>query len=131
MHSSPLCHSESALAVPIYAALHLVIPNPLQRCQYTRLCTLSFRIRFSGEESDLIETDSCQGTPSRLPPRAHPASSRPSGATATARSSALPLIKIRQRMAKEPLSRTPSSAVRNFGDMLTPAFRNRPETSDF
>src|SRR5207244_4562259 len=32
-------------------ALHLVIPNPLQRCQYTRLCTLSFRIRFSGEES--------------------------------------------------------------------------------
>src|SRR5439155_829475 len=32
-------------------ALHIVIPNPLQRCQYTRLCTLSFRIRFSGEES--------------------------------------------------------------------------------
>ena len=88
---------------------------------------MSFRIRFSGEESDLIETDSCQGTPSRLPPRAHPASSRPSGATATARSSALPLIKIRQRMAKEPLSRTPGSVVCNFGDMPTPAFRGAGE----
>jgi len=133
------CHSESASAVP-----------------YTRPCTLSFRIRFSGEESAfpasrfqetrrapclatlarpalpaLIETDSYQGTPSGVPPRTHPAGPRPSGATAIARSSALPLIKPCQRMAKEPLSRTPSSAVRNFGDMLTPAFRNRPETSDF
>ena len=34
MHSSPLCHSESASAARICA-----------------LCTLSFRIRFSGEES--------------------------------------------------------------------------------
>src|SRR5437667_2930485 len=36
---------------PYPAPVHLVIPNPLQRCQYTRPCTLSFRIRFSGEES--------------------------------------------------------------------------------
>src|SRR5213595_783780 len=42
--STSICHSESA-------PFHLVIPNPLQRCQYTRPCTLSFRIRFSGEES--------------------------------------------------------------------------------
>ena len=42
--STSICHSESA-------PVHLVIPNPLQRCQYTRPCTLSFRIRFSGEES--------------------------------------------------------------------------------
>jgi len=28
--------------------VHFVIPNPLQRRQYTRLCTLSFRIRLSG-----------------------------------------------------------------------------------
>src|SRR5213595_2020113 len=67
IRSRPPCHSESASAVPIYAALHIVIPNPLQRCHirgpahchsesasavpYTRPCTLSFRIRFSGEES--------------------------------------------------------------------------------
>src|SRR5438132_6097706 len=42
--STSICHPESA-------PVHLVIPNPLQRCQYTRPCTLSFRIRFSGEES--------------------------------------------------------------------------------
>src|SRR5207249_11744355 len=59
----------------------------------------------------LIETDSYQGAPSGVPPRTHPAGPRPSGATATARSSALPLIKARQRMTKEPLSRTPSSVV--------------------
>src|SRR5213593_2329205 len=82
IRARPPCHSESA-------PVHLVIPNPLQRCQYTRPCTLSFRIRFSGEESAfpanrfrkrgvprvspllrrwipaLIETDSCQGTPSQ------------------------------------------------------------------
>ena len=133
MHSSPLCHSESASAARICA-----------------LCTLSFRIRFSGanirgsapchSESAsavrnllfppvvsrkrgvprvsplfrpgipaLIETDSCQGTPSGVPPRTHPAAPRPSGATATARSSAVPLIKARQRMTKEPLSRPPRS----------------------
>src|SRR5205809_6953454 len=39
--STSICHPESA-------PVHLVIPNPLQRCQYTRPCTLSFRIRFSG-----------------------------------------------------------------------------------
>src|SRR6266566_4296725 len=45
MNAPPrFCQSESA-------PVHLVIPNPLQRCQYTRPCTLSFRIRFSGEES--------------------------------------------------------------------------------
>src|SRR5881296_2724002 len=143
--STSICHPESA-------PVHLVIPNPLQRCQYTRPCTLSFRIRFSGaiyaapahchSESAsavrnllfppvvsrkrgvprvsplfrpgipaLIETDSYQGTPSGVPPRTHPAGPRPSGATATARSSAVPLIKARQRMTKEPLSRTPSSVV--------------------
>ena len=59
----------------------------------------------------LIETDSYQGTPSGVPPRTHPAAPRPSGATATARSSAVPLIKTRQRKAKEPLSRTPGSVV--------------------
>src|SRR5438477_13114486 len=32
IRSRPPCHSESASAVPIYAALHIVIPNPLQRC---------------------------------------------------------------------------------------------------
>src|SRR5213080_103332 len=76
---------------------------------------LSFRIRFSGEESALpasrfrdtrrcpvsrhsvrrripalIETDSYQGTPSGVPPTTHPAGPRPSGATATARSFTLP-----------------------------------------
>jgi len=45
MNAPPrFCQSESA-------PVHLVIPNPLQRCQYTRPCTLSFRIRYSGEES--------------------------------------------------------------------------------
>ena len=47
----------------------------------------------------LIETNSYHATPSSLPPRTHPAAPRPSGATATAHSSALPLIKTRQRMA--------------------------------
>src|SRR5881296_2724001 len=51
IRSRPPCHSESASAVPIYAALHIVIPNPLQRCHIRGPCTLSFRIRFSGEES--------------------------------------------------------------------------------
>src|SRR5207249_10080644 len=32
IRARPPCHSESASAVPIYAALHIVIPNPLQRC---------------------------------------------------------------------------------------------------
>src|SRR6266566_2354170 len=38
IRSRPPCHSESASAVPIYAALHFVIPHPLPS-------TLSFRIR--------------------------------------------------------------------------------------
>src|SRR5438105_4918746 len=100
MHSSPLCHSESALATRNLLARLIVSGNAA--CLAT-LATWDFRA--------LIETDSYQGTPSGVLPRTHPAAPRPSGATAIAPSSALPLIKTRQRMAKEPLSRTPGSVV--------------------
>ena len=147
MNAPPTCHSESASAV--WNLLHrFVIPNPLPPRCHSESASAVRNLLFPPVVSRkrgvprvsplfrpgipaLIETDSYQGTPSGVPPRTHPAGPRPSGATAIARSSALPLIKPCQRMAKEPLSRTPSSAVRNFGDMLTPAFRNRPETSDF
>src|SRR5436190_13074667 len=135
IRSRPACHSESASAVPIYAALHIVIPNPLQRCHirgpahcHSESASAVRNLLFPPVVSRkrgvprvsplfrpgipaLIETDSYQGTPSGVPPRTHPAGPRPSGATATARSSAVPLIKARQRMTKEPLSRTPSSVV--------------------
>ena len=122
IRGSAPCHSESASAVR-----NLLFPPVVSRKRGVPRVSPLFRPGIPA----LIETDSYQGTPSGVPPRTHPAGPRPSGATAIARSSALPLIKPCQRMAKEPLSRTPSSAVRNFGDMLTPAFRNRPETSDF
>ena len=112
--STSICHSESA-------PVHLVIPNPLQRCQYTRPCTLSFRIRFSGEESAFPANRfrkrasplSRRALPALCPKQIRirvrlqasrhgrtPAAPRPSGATATAPSSALPLIRTRQRMAR-------------------------------
>src|SRR5438552_18991905 len=121
IRSRPPCHSESASAVPIYAALHIVIPNPLQRCHirgpahcHSESASAVRNLLFPPVVSRkrgvprappplrrripaLIETDSYQGPPSGLPPRTHPAAPRPSGATATARPSALPLIKTRRR----------------------------------
>jgi len=120
IRSRPPCHSESASAVPIYAALHIVIPNPLQRCHirgpahcHSESASAVRNLLFPPVVSRkrgvprvsplfrpgipaLIETDSYQGTPSGLPPPTHPATPRPSGATATAHYSALPLIKTRQ-----------------------------------
>src|SRR5437867_8544782 len=113
IRSRPPCHSESASAVPIYAALHIVIPNPLQRCHirgpahcHSESASAVRNLLFPPVVSRkrgvprvsplfrpgipaLIETDSYQGTPSGVPPRTHPAGPRPSGATAIARSSAL------------------------------------------
>src|SRR5437667_5678846 len=131
----PPCPSCSGSAVPISSALHFVIPNPLQRCHirgpahcHSESASAVRNLLFPPVVSRkrgvprvsplfrpgipaLIETDSYQGTPSGVPPRTHPAGPRPSGATATARSSAVPLIKARQRITKEPLSRAPSSVV--------------------
>src|SRR5881398_3319427 len=116
--STSICHPESA-------PVHLVIPNPLQRCHirgpahcHSESASAVRNLLFPPVVSRkrgvprvsplfrpgipaLIETDSYQGTPSGVPPRTHPAGPRPSGATAIARSSALPLIKPCQRMAKE------------------------------
>src|SRR5438874_13148302 len=90
--SRPPCHSESASAVPIYAALHIVIPNPLQRCHirgpahcHSESASAARNLLFPPVVSrkrgvprlsplfrpgipPRIETASYHGTPSRVPP---------------------------------------------------------------
>src|SRR5438094_2901759 len=77
------CHSESALAVR-NLLFRLIVSGNAACPVPSHSCDVGFPA--------LIETDSYQGAPSGVPPRTHPAGPRPSGATATARSSALPLI---------------------------------------
>ena len=103
IRSRPPCHSESASAVPIYAALHIVIPNPLQRCHirgpahcHSESASAVRNLLFPPVVSRkrgvprvsplfrpgipaLIETDSYQGTPSGVPPTTHPCRPAPIG----------------------------------------------------
>src|SRR5207253_5012958 len=102
IRSRPPCHSESALAVR-NLLFRLIVSGNAACPVPSHSCDVGFPA--------LIETDSYQGAPSGVPPRTHPVAPRPSGATATARSSAVPLIKACQRMTKEPLSSTTSSVV--------------------